>query len=167
MANPQTLEAMGKEQPVMCKTSELSQVTGIKKQTLRRYDRIGLLTHPADTAAIQRLYARDDLISIERLIFMQMLGLSRSQIKQSLKNQSLSFGLLPELQLQRQILLEKRRRLNRLIYFMEYAEQINRDPDSDDWHYLGNITQAIHWLGDPEGFKRYYLQREVANQEIR
>ena len=167
MANPQTVDAIEKEQRLMCKTSQLSQVTGIKKQTLRRYDRIGLLSDQTDTAAIQRLYDRDDLISIERLIFMQMLGLSRSQIKQCLKNQSLSFDLLPELQLQRRILLEKRRRLDRLIYFVEYAEQINRDPESQDWHYLGNITQAIHWLGDPEGFKRYYLQREVADEEMR
>lgn len=167
MANAQTLEAIDEKQPVTCKTSEFSQVTGIKKQTLRRYDRIGLLTHQADTTAIQRLYARDDLIRIERLIFMQMLGLSRSQIKQCLKSQSLSFDLLPELQLQRKILLEKRRRLNRLIYFIEYAEQINRDPESEDWHYLGNITQAIHCLGDPEGFKRYYIQREVANEGMR
>ena len=134
MATPQTAHAIENEQRLTCKTSQLSLVTGIKKHTLRHYDRIGLLTHHANEAARQRLYDRDDLISIERLRFMQMLGLSRSQIKQSLTTQPLSLDLLPELQLQRRILLEKRRRLNRLIYFLEYAEQINSDPQSQDWH---------------------------------
>ncbi len=54
------------------------------------------------------------------------------------------------LRLQRKILLEKQRRLNLAIYFMEYAEMVNRDPQSGDGHYLAKVVEAIKWPRDPE-----------------
>jgi DNA-binding transcriptional MerR regulator len=154
MTDQSVLEGEVKDPSITCKTCELAKVTGVKKQTLRRYARIGLLNQETNDRAVQRIYARDDLIRLERLIFMQMLGLSRSQIKQLLNQRS---SLPSDLRLQRQILMEKRKRLNRLIYFIEYAEQINRDPDSEDWHCLGSLVEAINMLRAPEEFKGYYL----------
>ena len=86
---------------------------------------------------------------------MQMIGLSRSEIKVCLDG--MERELMDELRLQRGILLEKRRRLNRAIYFLEYAEEVNRNPQSDDWHHLGKVIEAITNLRDPECFKRFYM----------
>ncbi|HTU52121.1 MAG TPA: MerR family transcriptional regulator [Acidobacteriaceae bacterium] len=138
-----------------CKVSELSQLSGVKKRALRRYERIGLLHPEIARGSGHHVYSREDLIRLERLAVMQMIGLSRSEIKVCLG--SLDRELREELRLQRGILLEKRRRLNRAIYFMEYAEEVNRNPQSGDWHYLGKVIEAITSLRDPECFKRFYI----------
>lgn len=151
----------------LCKVSEMSQLVGVRKRALRRYDRIGLLSPEVRLESGRHLYTRHDLIRLERLAVMQMLGLSRSEIKDCLHSEERD--LRDELQLQREILLEKRRRLNRAIYFMEYAEQVNRDPQSGDWHYLGRVVEAIQSLRDPESFKRFYIQghmKEEVKSEI-
>lgn len=144
------------DSPTLCKVSELSQLSGVKKQALRRYERIGLLHSAVARGSGHHLYTREDLIQLERLAVMQMIGLSRSEIKLCLT--SLDRELLEELRLQRGILLEKRRRLNRAIYFIEYAEEVNRNPQSGDWHYLGKVIEAITSLKDPECFKHFYMK---------
>jgi DNA-binding transcriptional MerR regulator len=146
---------MQQSMDAVCKVGELALVSGIKKQVLRRYDRIGLL-HPEVTLDSGRhLYTRRDLIQLERLAIMQTLGLSRPEIKECLSGDERE--LPEELCLQREILLEKRQRLNRAIYFMEYAEQVNRDPGSDDWHYLGKVIEAIHALRGGRYFRDFYI----------
>jgi len=159
MANQLDVQTTNEVQLTMCKQSELSRVSGVKKQALRRFDRIGLL-HPEMTLESGRhLYTRDDLIRLERLAIMQMLGLARSEIKHCLNSEDRE--LRSELRLQREILLEKRRRLNRVIYFLEYAEEVNRAPKSEDWHYLGRVIEAIQSLKDPESFKKFYIQGNI------
>jgi DNA-binding transcriptional MerR regulator len=139
----------------LCKVGELSQLSGVKKQALRRYERIGLLHSEIAGGTGHHVYTRQDLIQLERLAVMQMIGLSRSEIRECLG--SLDRELKDELRLQKGILLEKRRRLNRAIYFIEYAEEVNRNPQSADWHYLGKVIEAITNLRDPECFKRFYI----------
>ncbi|HEX4020344.1 MAG TPA: MerR family transcriptional regulator [Acidobacteriaceae bacterium] len=163
MVHFSTVEPIDNDQPVTCKVSELSQVSGVKKQALRRYARIGLL-HPAVRLDSGRpLYTRHDLIQLERLAIMQMLELSRSDIKERLSQKDRN--LKSELRLQREILVEKRRRLNRVIYFLEYAEQVNRDPKSGDWHYLGRVVEAIQMLRDPEYFKQSYIHGYLQEED--
>ena len=156
MTDSQTQQPVTEDLLTACKPGELSRVSGIGKRVLRRYDRIGLLKPYVRSESGHHLYTRHDLIQLERLTIMQMLGLSRSEIKECLSIEERE--LRNELQLQREILLEKRRRLNRVIYFMEYAEEVNRDPQSGDWHHLGNVIEAITMLRDPGCFKRFYIQ---------
>lgn len=139
-----------------CRASTLSQLCGVNKQVLRRYQRIRLLQPMTVCQYGQRLYTRDDLIRFERISIMQMLGLSRAEIRECLHQET---DLSSELHFQREILVEKRRRMNRLIYWMEYAEQVNRDPDSGDWCYLASVIEAIRHVSDPLYFKQRYVQR--------
>jgi len=146
----------------VCKVGEMSQLSGLRKRALRRYDRIGLLSPEVRLESGRHLYTRHDLIQLERLAVMQMLGLSRSEIKDCLHREERD--LRDELRLQREILLEKRRRLNHAIYFMEYAEQVNRDPQSGDWHHLGKVVEAIQSVRDPEWFKRFYIRGNMQEE---
>ena len=145
----------GETQSTTCRVGQLSRISGVGKQVLRRYDRNGLLHSAVSLESGNHLYTREDLIQLERLAVMQMLGLSRSQIKECLSIRGRD--LRDELGLQRRRLLEKRRLLTRAIYFMEHAEMVNRDPQSCDWHYLGKVVEAIKTLKDPECFKRFYI----------
>lgn len=156
MEDRQTSNRTDEDASATCKVGELSQLAGVRKRALRRYDRIGLLRPQVTLESGRHLYTRDDLIRLERLAMMQMLGLARSEIKDCLGSEDRE--LQNELRLQREILLEKRRRMSRVIYFLEYAEQVNRDPQSEDWHYLGRVVEAIQALRDPESFKRFYIQ---------
>lgn len=162
MENPQTSEQTEEDLSITCKAGEMSQLSGLRKRALRRYDRIGLLHPEVTLESGDHSYARHDLIQLERLAMMQMLGLSRSQIKHCLSSDDRE--LRNELRLQREILLEKRRRLNRVIYFLEYAEEVNRDPQSGDWHHLGRVVEAVQSLRDPECFKKFYLQGSLKEQ---
>ena len=165
METHEVMEPTCENQSTTCKMGELSQLSGVRKQALRRYDRIGLLHPGVRLESGHHFYTRNDLIQLERLAVMQMLGLSRAEIKECLSSQGRD--LRDELQLQRDILFEKRRRLNRAIYFMEYAEMVNRDPQSGDWHYLGKVVEAIRMLRDPECFKRFYIRGTTQQAEIK
>ena len=158
MSEHQHFEQTEDSSLALCKVSELSQLSGMKKRALRRYNRIGLLSPEIQLESGRLFYTRHDLIVLERLAVMQMLGLSHTEIKDCLHSQERDLG--DELRLQREILLEKRRRINRAIYFIEYAEQVNRDPDSGDWCYLGSVIEAIRHVSDPRYFKQRYVQRE-------
>lgn len=156
MNDNQGLEQTEEAQLTLCKVGEMSQLSGLRKRALRRYDRIGLLRPQVSMESGRHLYTRDDLVRLERLAVMQMLGMARSEIKHCLNCEDRE--LRSELRLQRDILLEKRRRLNRVIYFLEYAEEANRVPQSGDWHYLGKVVEAIQALRDPECFKNFYIR---------
>lgn len=162
MTSHHTLEEIEAEQPVTCKVSELSQLSGIKKQVLRRYDRIGLLHPEMKLESGWHLYTRRDLIQLEQLGVMRMLGLSRAEIKECLSSDDRD--LREELRLQRKMLMEKRRRIDHVIYFLEHAEEVNRDPHCGDWHYLGKVVEALQRLMDPEYFKRSYLQGHMREE---
>jgi DNA-binding transcriptional MerR regulator len=129
----------------MCKTGALSQLCGVSKQMLRRYHHLGLLQPLTVCQYGQRLYTRNDLIQLERISLMRMLGLSRKEIRECLRQTT---DLPSELQLQRKILEEKRRRISHLIYRIEYAEQVNRGVDASDWCYLGSVVEAIRYASD-------------------
>jgi len=64
---------------------ELAQQTGTKIETIRYYERIGLLPHPARTAGNYRAYARPHL---ERLSFIRRgrdLGFSLDEVRELLR----------------------------------------------------------------------------------
>src|SRR5687768_13450794 len=71
-----------KEQPVLLKIGEVSKRSGIGIETLRFYERSGLLDKPNRTISGYRMY---DASVIERLDFIkraQVLGFSLTEIKQ-------------------------------------------------------------------------------------
>lgn len=161
MANCQMPAQEGAERTFACKTSELSQVTGVKKHILRRYARIGLLNRErADTNletsnTDQHFFTHDDLIRLERVAFMQMIGLSRSEIKDVLRSQRRTMS--GDLRLQYELLNEKRKRIDRLIYFLQFAEEVNRR-DGSDWHHLGKVVESIKYAEDRRSLKKRYMQ---------
>jgi DNA-binding transcriptional MerR regulator len=146
----------------LCKVSQLSRISGLDKEALRRYNKSGLLRPEVTLDSGHHLYTRHDLIQLERLALMKMIGLSHSQIKECLSQHDRE--LREELRLQKEILLEKRRRLNRAIYFMEYAEEVNRNPQSGDWHYLARVIEAVTSLRDPESFRRFYMHGKIQTE---
>lgn len=138
------------EQVVTCDAGQLSLISGIDVQTLRRYEQLGLLQRERPR------YRREDLIQIERIVTMEVLGFSSVEIRGGLNVRG---DLNEEFRIQMDLWKEKKRRLNHLMYFLEQAEQVNSADEAKDWHYVGRVVMALRGVQDPEYFRAMYLRR--------
>jgi DNA-binding transcriptional MerR regulator len=66
----------------LLKIGEVARQTGIGIETLRFYERSGLLARPARTESGYRLYNSDALLTLEFIIRAQTLGFTLNEIKQ-------------------------------------------------------------------------------------
>ncbi|WP_338448472.1 MerR family transcriptional regulator [Niallia oryzisoli] len=62
---------------------EVSQIIGVSKETLRYYDRIGLVS-PTRKSNRYRWYSRDDLIDLMNIQIMRYADFSLDEIKENL-----------------------------------------------------------------------------------
>jgi len=92
---------------------EAADLAGISVRTLHYYDEIGLLSPQTDAASGYRLYSDQDLELLQQILFFRELGFPLKKIKEIVSDPS--YDRLEALHLQRNMLLEKRRRLDRMI----------------------------------------------------
>lgn len=95
------------------RVKEVADLVGISVRTLHHYDEIGLLTPKETTKSGYRLYSADDLEMLQQILFFKELGFPLKKIKEVIN--SPSFDRQEALMLHRKMLLEKRRRLNKMI----------------------------------------------------
>ncbi|SDT05211.1 transcriptional regulator, MerR family [Paenibacillaceae bacterium GAS479] len=105
----------------MLKVKEVAEMAGISVRTLHHYDEIGLL-HPEEaTDSGYRLYSAKDLAALQQILFFRELGFPLKQIKSILQDPG--YREAEALRLHREMLLEKRRRLDALINNVEKTIQ--------------------------------------------
>ena len=71
------------------KIGDLAKVTGLRVETIRYYERAGLLNSPGRTAGRHRVYSSDDLSRLKFIVSARELGFSQADVRQLL---SLSSG---------------------------------------------------------------------------
>lgn len=101
----------------MMTVKELSERTGISVRTLHYYDEIGLLAPTAKSAAGYRLYDDKALAALQQILFFREFDMPLKNIKQVLANPALEREQI--LRTQRQMLLAKKLRLERLVAEIE------------------------------------------------
>jgi len=106
------------------KVKEVSQLTGVSVRTLHHYDDIDLLTPDCTTEAGYRLYSDDNLATLQQILFFRELGFSLKKIKELLT--SPSFSRQEAFEMQRKMLLEKRKQLDSMINTIEKTIQYER-----------------------------------------
>ena len=89
----------------LLKIGELAKQTGLSVRTLHYYDEIKLLVPSHRTKADHRLYSDRDIIRLQQILSLRQLGLSLSEIQESLK--SPDYSLPREIELQRARLSEQ------------------------------------------------------------
>src|ERR1017187_7357095 len=109
----------------MYRARQFADLAGVTVRTLHHYDRLGLLKPRRRTNAGYRLYEERDLERLERIVALKFLGLSLGQIVGLLDKGSITEALA----LQRQLLLEKRRMLDRAIRAIAGAESQSRSEE--------------------------------------
>lgn len=104
----------------MKRVKEVAELTGISVRTLHYYDEIGLLT-PATTETGYRLYSNDDLEKLQQILFFRALDFSLKKIKTILEEPG--FDRMEALNYQKEILHEKKRRLDKMITMIDKTIQ--------------------------------------------
>jgi len=94
---------------------------GVTVRTLRFYDKVGLLAPSATTEAGYRLYAEQDLSTLQHILALKFLGFSLVEIKQCLAGGPAQVGEM--LSRQRQMLQEKRLQLDAILSAIGLAEK--------------------------------------------
>lgn len=100
---------------------EVADLAGVSVRTLHHYDNIGLLNPTSYSAAGYRLYAQQDLERLQQILFFKELGFDLIEIKEILDNPA--FDRHKALNTQKQLLMEKKTRLEAIIRLVEQALQ--------------------------------------------
>ncbi|WLV25034.1 MerR family transcriptional regulator [Aciduricibacillus chroicocephali] len=103
---------------------EAAEQAGVSIRTLHHYDQIGLLS-PRTEEQGYRVYSDEDLIQLQQILFFRELGFKLSRIKEMLNDPQ--FDRDAALQLQRQALIEKKERLDRIIQTIEKTIKTERE----------------------------------------
>jgi DNA-binding transcriptional MerR regulator len=148
----------------MYRIREFAELAGVTVRTLHHYDKSGLLRPKRRTAAGYRLYEDGDLERLEQIVALQYLGMSLRQILTLLNGGAL--GLRDALRVQRRLLIEKRRMLDRAIHAIGEAEQAPT-ASSSLRVALRKIIEAIEMETNNEWMSRYHTEESKAKVEGR
>ncbi|WP_031517257.1 MerR family transcriptional regulator [Desulfofalx alkaliphila] len=103
------------------KVKEVADLVGISVRTLHHYDEIGLLTPDETTKSGYRVYSEKNLETLQQILFFKELGFPLKKIKEIIN--SPSFDRHEALVAQHRMLLEKRKRLDKMIGTIEKTIQ--------------------------------------------
>ena len=107
------------------KISDVARLTGVTIRTLRYYDEIGLLRPGAVTEAGYRVYGDADLETLQQILFFRELDFPLEDIRRIMKNPA--YEKETALRKQRELLLQKRDRLDSLIELLDRILKGERD----------------------------------------
>lgn len=132
------------------KVKEVADLVGISVRTLHYYDQAGLLTPGGRTESGYRLYSDKDLETLQQILFFRELGFPLKKIKEIIG--SPSFDRQEALQLHRKILLERRKRIDKMIATIDKTTQY--------------VKGEIH-MSNKEKFEGFEFSRNPYEKEAR
>lgn len=144
---------------VLYQASEFAELAGVTVRALHHYDRLGLLKPSGRTASGYRLYGERDFVRLQQIVTLKFIGLPLKQIKNVLERES--FDLSRALQIQREILGEKRRQLEMAIRAIERAESRIASGAEPGWEMVRNIIEVIEMQNNWDWVKRYYTEEQL------
>lgn len=107
------------------KISEVAKLTGVTVRTLHYYDEIGLLKPDGVTEAGYRVYSDADLELLQQILFFRELDFPLEDIRRIMQNPA--YDREDALRKQKELLLQKRGRLDRLIALVDSTLKGERD----------------------------------------
>lgn len=144
---------MKQDADVLYQVNQFAELAGVTVRALHHYDRLGLLKPSRRSHGGYRLYSNRDLARLEQIVVLKFLGLPLKQIRDLLKRDSV---LSESLRRQRQVLLDRRRKLDSAIHAVETAERSLQPKQEPDWNLIKKIIKEIEMQNDTEWSKKYY-----------
>ena len=126
----------------MYSIKEVSKISGVSVRTLHHYDSIGLLV-PEKNENSYRIYSKDDVDTLQQILFYKVLGFKLNEIKSLLQEKRTT--RLDSLLKQKELLKKEKENLEKLIITIE---KTIRD-------YKGEETMAMEEKF--EGFSKEYF----------
>jgi DNA-binding transcriptional MerR regulator len=123
---------------------QLAKMAGVSVRTLHHYDQIGLLKPSARTAAGYRLYAEQDLLRLQQILFFKELDMPLSEVGAILDDPG--FDQVTALEHHRQLLHRRMERLARLLKTIDRTIDKLTEDDmalTDEELYEGFPTEQI------------------------
>lgn len=101
--------------------SQVAELSGISIRTLQYYDEIGVLKPSEVTSSGYRLYDNDALQKLQQILFFKELGFKLKEINEILQNPD--FNMIAAYKKQKELLLLKRNRIDKLIELLSHLER--------------------------------------------
>lgn len=139
-------------------------LTGVTERTLHYYDRKGLLAPSSYNEHGHRLYSKDDIPTMQKIITLKYLGFSLQEIANYLANDD-SHPIRDTLQKQKAMLEKRREELDYVINTITRVEQIIQDEDMDSDLLLA-IIHSIHHEKKQEEWLSERLPKSVIEQAL-
>jgi DNA-binding transcriptional MerR regulator len=159
-ARPHTHQLQPRERSILIQeqqfysTSRFAALGCVTIRTLRYYDRVGLLSPSARTAAGHRQYTRADLVRLQQILALKFLGFSLSEVRRCLRFSPAD--MRSALSLQKALLTERKTALEQILAAISYAEAALQD-NSENWQ---SIVQLIRMVQASQHFSQKYYTEE-------
>ena len=142
---------------------EFAKVAGVTVRALHHYDRLKLLSPAHRSERGYRLYCREDLGRLERVLALRYLGLSLREIA-ALLNTPVGRGIEPlrvTFARQRAVMSERRDGLDRVLRAIEHAQRRAEDPAEPEWLLYQTILKEIQMQEATDWTEKYYSPKAV------
>ena len=148
---------------------EFAKLAGVTVRALRHYDRLKLLSPAHRSERGYRLYCREDLGRLERILVLRYLGLSLREIA-ALLNTPIGRGAEPltvTLARQRATLRERRDGLDRVLRAIEHAQGRAQEPAEPEWLLYQTILKEIQMQNATNWTEKYYSPKAFEALRLR
>lgn len=133
----------------MYTAGEIAKLAGVSLRTIRFYDTRGLLKPVTHSEAGYRLYDRNSIAVLQKILMLKYLGFSLQQIE-GLTKKECSMSMDEQLSRQKNLLRQRKRQLEELIETIEIMEKNGED---QRWDYL---IRMLSLLTDEEKVRQQY-----------
>ena len=135
-------------------------------RTVRYYDQVGLLPPAAVTESGQRLYTEAQLVQLQQILALKLLGFSLAEIQRCLRSGPQDF--IRSLAAQKAMLRDKRDQLDAVIRAIEAVEQsagaVDGSGGSETWTAAGlaKLLEVMHVEQKDEWVNKYFTPEQQA-----
>ncbi|MBE5875748.1 MAG: MerR family transcriptional regulator [Lachnospiraceae bacterium] len=121
-------------------SGEIAKKTGVSQKAIRLYDEKGLLKPSDYSEGNYRLYDKEALLVLEKIIALKQIGFSLEEIRDSLTEDK-SMNIVESLNRQLEIMEAKKSEIERTITCIKTVLQ--REKDEPDWDSVADIVKMI------------------------
>ena len=144
------------------RTGQFARKAAVTVRTLRYYDKVGLLSPTRHADSGYRLYAEEDLLTLQHILALKFLNFSLEEISLCLRQGPRQFGEM--LARQREMLQQKRTQIDAILKAIQRAEALIA-ADMCDLESVVRVIQVMQMEQKKEWVKKYFNDDQLQKME--
>lgn len=133
-------------------SGEIAKKTGVSQKAIRFYDEKGLLKPSEYSEGNYRLYDKEALLMLEKIIALKQIGFSLEEIHDSLVEDT-EMNIAEALNKQLEVMEAKKHEIDRVIRCIKSV--LLREKEELNWDSVADIVKMVH--ADQEADKRHWV----------